>query len=60
DPQVAVYIMLDRPRTSEFGSQTAAPLFSVVAQRLALQLGIPPDDVRLSLQAEGGAINESP
>ncbi|MEO1645395.1 MAG: penicillin-binding protein 2 [Chloroflexota bacterium] len=25
DPQVAVYIMLDRPRTSEFGSQTAAP-----------------------------------
>lgn len=58
DPQVVVYIMLDRPRTSEFGSQTAAPLFSVVAQRLALLLGIPPDDVRLGLQT--AAVNQSP
>ena len=60
DPQVVVYIMLDRPRTSEFGSQTAAPLFSTVAQRLALQLGIPTDEIRLRLQAEGGAVNENP
>lgn len=60
DPQVIVYIMLDRPRTSQYGSQTAAPLFSTVAQRLALLLGIPTDEIRLGLQAEGGIINENP
>lgn len=60
DPQVVVYVMLDRPRTSEFGSQTAAPLFSTVAQRLALLLGIPTDEIRLVLEAEGGVINENP
>ncbi len=59
DPQVVVYIMLDRPRTSEFGSQTAAPLFSTVAQQLALLLGIPTDEIRLGLQAEGGVINDN-
>ncbi|MGJ3240810.1 MAG: peptidoglycan D,D-transpeptidase FtsI family protein [Anaerolineae bacterium] len=60
DPQVAVYILLDRPRTSEFGSQTAAPMFSTVAQRLALLLGIPPDDVRLNLQVNSNPINNTP
>ncbi|MEM9955321.1 MAG: penicillin-binding protein 2 [Chloroflexota bacterium] len=54
-PEVVVYIMLDRPRTNRFGSQTAAPLFSTVAQRLALLLGIPTDDIRLSLQAQANA-----
>lgn len=52
--------MLDRPRTSEFGSQTAAPLFSTIAQRLALLLTIPTDEVRLELQAEGGIFNDNP
>ncbi|MGB7341642.1 MAG: penicillin-binding protein 2 [Phototrophicaceae bacterium] len=60
DPQVVVYVMLDRPRTSEFGSQTAAPLFSTIAQRLALLLTIPTDEVRLELQAEGGIFNDNP
>lgn len=60
DPQVVVYIMLDRPRTSQYGSQTAAPLFSTVAQKIALLLGIPTDEIRLSLQAQGGIISEAP
>ncbi len=60
DPQVVVYVMLDRPRTSEFGSQTTAPLFSTIAQRLALLLTIPTDEVRLELQAEGGIFNDNP
>lgn len=60
DPQVVVYIMLDRPRTSQYGSQTAAPLFSTVAQRLAIQLGIPTDDIRLRLAAEDTTANENP
>ncbi|MEO1286638.1 MAG: penicillin-binding protein 2 [Chloroflexota bacterium] len=52
DPEVVVYIMLDRPRTNRFGSQTAAPLFSTVAQRLAILLGIPSDEFRLSAQSQ--------
>lgn len=52
DPQVVVYVRLDRSQTNRFGSQTAAPLFRSVAQRLILLLGIPTDAVRLSLQDE--------
>lgn len=58
DPQVVVYIRLDRPRTSQYGSQTAAPLFHDVAQRLAILLGIPDDNVRHALQAQGGKVNQ--
>lgn len=58
DPQVVIYIRLDRPRTSQYGSQTAAPLFRTVAQRLALLLGIPDDNVRIALQSQGGVVNE--
>jgi cell division protein FtsI/penicillin-binding protein 2 len=58
DPQVVVYIRLDRPRVSRWGSQTAAPLFRDVAQRLALLLGIPDDNVRLVLQARGSVVNQ--
>jgi len=60
DPQVVVYIMLDRPRTSQYGSQTAAPLFSSVGQRLATLLGIPPDDIRLNLQANANPAIDTP
>lgn len=57
-PQVVVYVRLDRPRVSRWGSQTAAPLFRDVAQRLALLLGIPNDNVRLTLQSQGGIVNQ--
>lgn len=60
DPQVVVYVMLDRPRSSQYGSQTAAPLFRSVAQQLALLLGIPPDDVRLNLQASANTAIDTP
>jgi cell division protein FtsI/penicillin-binding protein 2 len=58
DPQVVVYIRLDRPRTNQYGSQTAAPLFHDVAQRLALLLAIPDDSVRIALEAQGAMLNE--
>jgi cell division protein FtsI/penicillin-binding protein 2 len=58
DPQVVVYVRLDRSQTNQFGSQTAAPLFRTVAQRLILLLGIPTDAVRLGLEAEGGILNQ--
>ena len=45
DPEIAVYIKLDRPDIP-WGSQTAAPAFSTLAQELVVLLDIPPDSVR--------------
>ncbi|MDQ7025784.1 MAG: penicillin-binding protein 2 [Anaerolineae bacterium] len=57
DPQVLILVKLDRPR-DYWGSVAAAPVFRNVAQRLALLLGIPTDDVRLGLVNAGGVIND--
>ncbi len=54
DPQIIVLVRLDKPSSSIWGTQTAAPAFARLAGQLFTLLGIPPDDVRLSLgQAEG-------
>ncbi len=49
DPQFMIYIWLERPTTSIWGSETAAPVFSEVAQKTVILLNIPPDSVRLQL-----------
>jgi cell division protein FtsI/penicillin-binding protein 2 len=49
DPQVIVLVRLDKPTSSPWGTQTAAPTFARLAQRLFVWLKIPPDDVRLAL-----------
>jgi cell division protein FtsI (penicillin-binding protein 3) len=46
-PELVVIIKLDRPKSSPWGSQTAAPAFVEMANDLVVLLGIPPDDVRL-------------
>jgi cell division protein FtsI/penicillin-binding protein 2 len=46
DPQVIVLVRLDKPTSSSWGSQTAAPSFARLAERLFVLLGIPPDHVR--------------
>ncbi len=56
DPQVIVLVKLDRP-ADYWGSQTAAPAFQRLAERLVLALEIPTDDVRHELSAQGGAVN---
>jgi cell division protein FtsI/penicillin-binding protein 2 len=48
DPQFIVLIKLERPRTSPWGSQTAAPTFRAIAERLFAYLQIPPDEIRLA------------
>jgi cell division protein FtsI/penicillin-binding protein 2 len=48
DPQFIVLIKLDRPTTSPWGSQTAAPTFRAIAERLFVYLQIPPDEIRLA------------
>jgi cell division protein FtsI/penicillin-binding protein 2 len=56
DPQVIILIKLDRPK-DYWGSQTAAPAFAKLAERLAILLEIPTDSVRQSLAAQGGAVS---
>ncbi len=57
DPQVIILVKLDRP-TDYWGSLTAAPAFQKLAQRLAILLEIPTDDVRHALAAQGGAVSQ--
>ncbi len=52
DPQFMVYVWLERPKTSVWGSEVAAPVFSEVVQRLVVLLGIPPDDIRHQIMAK--------
>lgn len=49
DPQFVVYIWLEKPRSSIWGSIVAAPVFHDVVQELVVLMGLPPDDIRLSL-----------
>jgi len=46
DPQFMVYVWLQEPTTSIWSSQTAAPVFSEVAEQTVITLNIPPDLVR--------------
>jgi cell division protein FtsI/penicillin-binding protein 2 len=50
NPQVSVLVKLDRPR-DYWGSRVAAPVFSTLAKRLVILMGIPNDQVRQQLQA---------
>ena len=49
NPRFLIYVMLEHPETSPWGSVVAAPVFSDVFARLAILDDLPPDDVRLSL-----------
>lgn len=46
DPQFMIYVWLQEPSTSIWSSQTAAPVFSLVAEQTVISLNIPPDLVR--------------
>jgi len=46
DPQFMIYVWLERPSASIWGSETAAPVFGQVAEKTVLLLNIPPDAVR--------------
>jgi cell division protein FtsI/penicillin-binding protein 2 len=46
DPQFMIYVWLQEPQTSIWSSQTAAPVFSTVAEQTVITLNIPPDLVR--------------
>jgi len=50
DPQFMVYVWLERPSASIWGSQTAAPVFASVAEKTVILLDIPPDNIRRQLK----------
>lgn len=49
DPQVLVLVIIDRPTTSRWGSQTAAPTFRRIAEQLVILLDIPPNEIQAAL-----------
>ncbi len=46
DPQFIVYVWLEEPSASIWASETAAPLFARIVERLVVLLNLPPDSVR--------------
>ena len=52
DPQFLVYVWIEAPTSSIWGSVVAAPIFSEVVARLVVIMDIPPDYVRLGLLEE--------
>jgi cell division protein FtsI/penicillin-binding protein 2 len=46
DPQFMIYVWIQKPTTSIWSSETAAPVFSQVAEQTVILLNIPPDMVR--------------
>jgi cell division protein FtsI/penicillin-binding protein 2 len=52
DPQFLVFVWLERPKTSPWGSIVAAPIFATAVEELVVLMDLPPDDVRKQLNAE--------
>jgi cell division protein FtsI/penicillin-binding protein 2 len=52
DPQFIVYVWLEKPQSSQWGSEVAAPIFSEVVQRLVVLMNLPPDHIRQAMAAE--------
>jgi cell division protein FtsI/penicillin-binding protein 2 len=49
DPRFVVYVWLEKPKSSPWGSIVAAPVFSQVVQSLVVSMKIPPDTIRHGL-----------
>lgn len=52
DPRFLVYVWLEKPQSSEWGSVVAAPVFRQVVEKVVVLLGIPPDDIRVQLAGQ--------
>jgi cell division protein FtsI/penicillin-binding protein 2 len=49
DPQVLIYVWLEKPATSPWGSVVAAPVFRQAFEELVVLLNLPPDEIRHQL-----------
>ena len=52
DPRFMVYIWLERPKSSTWSSEVAAPVFSEIVKKLVVLMEIPPDIVRTQLAGQ--------
>ncbi|HVN54294.1 MAG TPA: penicillin-binding protein 2 [Anaerolineaceae bacterium] len=52
DPRFLVYIWLEKPESSIWGSVVAAPVFSETVKNLVVLMDIPPDNVRQTLHGQ--------
>lgn len=52
DPRFLVFVWLERPTSSPWGSVVAAPVFREAVETLVVLMNLPPDDIRLQLQAQ--------
>jgi cell division protein FtsI/penicillin-binding protein 2 len=52
DPQFVVYVWIERPSSSIWGSEVAAPVFAEVVEKLVVLMSIPPDSVRQALAGQ--------
>lgn len=52
DPQFMIYVWLERPSTSPWGSDTAAPVFAEMAKKTVILMDIPPDSIRQQIAAK--------
>jgi len=52
DPKFLVYVWLEKPKSSPWGSVVASPLFRDIVQELVIYLDLPPDEVRHNLVAQ--------
>ncbi len=48
DPKFLVYVWLEKPSISPWGSEVAAPIFSELVSKLVVLMDIPPDNIRMS------------
>jgi len=49
DPQFLIYVWLEKPVSSPWGSVVAAPVFKKAVEKLVILINLPPDDIRLNL-----------
>ena len=52
DPKFIVYIWIEQPSSSPWGSVVAAPVFSDIVEKLVILMELPPDDIRQQLYAQ--------
>lgn len=52
DPQFLVYVWLEKPKSSIWGSVVAAPVFSEEVKQLVVLMNIPPDALRKSISGQ--------
>jgi len=55
DPKFLVYVWLEKPEASPWGSVVAAPLFSEIAKELVVYLDLPPEEAQQNLVAKEGS-----